>query len=85
MRAYCKMKLHMIESLLSKALLDNEESKEKKKPFSFLELPPSFVENSWDLKPDLIISCQLIQLSDDLEQNEEYWKKMLDPGKTGKS
>ena len=66
--------------MVEKALL-----KEKEGSFSFLELPPFLPENSKNLKIDVAIAWQMIVHMDELESNEEYWRKILDSEKTGKS
>jgi len=78
---YCKFRKTTLENSFEKILLPMASIQD----FSFLELPANCLEDSRNQKPDVVIAWQFLVHMNELEGNEEYWRKILDPTDTGKT
>lgn len=78
-KEYCKYRKEQIDSALGKATFSTGEN------FSFIKFPVALLESSKDVQVDLVVTGQLVLAMDELEGNEEYWRKLLGGEDAGKS
>jgi hypothetical protein len=76
-KEHCKYRREVLETALEKVMLSAGAS------LNFIKFPLSLLESSKEVQADLIVAGHLILHFDELEGNEEYWRKLLtaDEGK----